>query len=110
MYSAHPGRVARAGVTEQDAIATLLCRNRRPTDDHVAAEQARGLARRRAVEGLVELELERAVHAGADGARHAAGDGAGVVAQPDGVDLGARAVQAGAADSDAAHGQLLART
>ena len=40
---------------------------------------------------------------------HAAGDGPRVVAQPDGVDLAAGAVQPRAADGDAVDGQLVAR-
>src|SRR4051794_35280823 len=109
MGLAHPRSVAQTAVTEQDASANLLCRNRRPTDDHVAPEQAGGLARGGAEELLVELELQNPMIAGLRGARDAAGDRARVVAQADGVDLAPRPVQASPADRDAPHGQLLAR-
>src|SRR5215208_1852290 len=73
--------------------------DRPPADDHVAVQQARGLPRRRAVDGLAELELGPAA---AVLGRHAAGHGRRAIAQLDRVDLTGGAVQPDAAQGDRA--------
>src|SRR5688572_29374230 len=77
--------------------------------DDVALEQAGRLARGGAVDRVGELELEPLVGPDARVAGHAAGHGARAVAELDGVDLGARAVQPRPADGDRARGQRGAR-
>src|SRR5262245_22254686 len=81
--------------TDVMAPRSLGARDGSPADDHVASEQLGGLAGRRAVERLLQRERDAVV-----APLHAAGHGAGVVAQAHRVDLVIGPVQARAADSN----------
>ena len=64
-------------------------------ENEIALEQARGLPGGDAVDGLLQLELERSALARLEAAEDAASNRLRAIAEPDAVDAGGAPVQAG---------------